>query len=540
MQVSGKISSQALIKFYSTFKPWDQQYEFEDIEDEPISLKNEWYLKHVNKLPTYRFQIIDNDAFQICLKLLYSVLKNQSHSESNIDYFSEFLKLFFKLEIHHKHDICFHDLSDSDRDILIGILAPQILNKNNPDEDERDQQHVSKEKSLTPDGANQSASRFERYKDCLSFADIENQSFLELVDLDCFTWINSSAHKKDESFMNTESNDGRAYEEIIENEPFIPYFKQDYSVLFGTSNYFAFIRWLFTMYERMKYVIKLVREQVNLDYDNKREEVMYYYNNYLRAKERIKEAHKFTPKHAHTNSNINMLNEETDIDENNVKNGVVNHKLSILIGLTISRFKSKIDSATHEDLVRTFLGIKSFPMFMYDKLIHTTIKAFHTLLQEEYLKSRSFRLFQKYSSLHDRQRERLYLEDYRQNLNDMNVSGNFAARLLYSPLSKILCINFFDIHHPFTNTALVDQLKDYKSNYTSKISRETFYSGDLKLPSSNVFLMRNIKEVVKSSQKSLELSQNLSNSFANNSLQIRYRAGETDIIHRKRRRIHEK
>ena len=123
----------------------------------------------MDKLPTYRFQIIDNDAFQICLKLLYSVLKNQSHSESNIDYFSEFLKLFFKLEIHHKHDICFHDFSDSDRDILIGILVPQILNKNNPDEDERDQQHVSKEKSLTPDGANQSVSRFERYKDCLSF-----------------------------------------------------------------------------------------------------------------------------------------------------------------------------------------------------------------------------------------------------------------------------------------------------------------------------------------------------------------------------------
>ena len=42
--------------------------------------------------------------------------------------------------------------------------------------------------------------------------------------------------------MNTESNDGRTFEEIIENEPFIPYFKQDYSVLFGTSNYFAFIR----------------------------------------------------------------------------------------------------------------------------------------------------------------------------------------------------------------------------------------------------------------------------------------------------------
>lgn len=408
------------------------------------------------------------------------------------------------------------------------------MNKNNNEDFESHQ--PSRDRLSSMGAGDSNAPHIESYKDCLSFADIENHSFLELIDLDCFTAINDADLKRDETFMNTETSDDRSFEEIIEKEPFVPYFKQDYSVLFGSLNYFAFIRCLFTMYERMKFVMQLIKEQVSQDYHNKRDEIMYYYNSYLRAKERINEAQKFSPRHSQFNPNLNKVNDETETDESKIINGVFNHKLSVMIGLTISRFKSKIDNATHEDLIRTFLGIKSFPMFMYDKLIHTTVKAFHILLQEEYLKSRSFRLFQKYSSLYDRQRERLYLEDYRQNLNEMNNSGNLAARLLYSPNSKILCMNFFNVEHPFTSTPLVDQLKKYKSNYTSKISQEAFYSGNLKLPSSNVFLKRNIRKVVTSSQASLELSQNLSNSFANNSLQIRYRAGETDIVHRIRRR----
>ena len=518
-----------LIKFYSTFKPCDNHFEAFDIEDEPITMKSDIHWNDINKLPTYRFQIADLDAFYFSLKVLISVLRHQSNSDSNMDYISELLKLFFNINICHKHDICFHDFTDGDRDILIGILAPHILNKNNPDEDEKDQEHSNKDRINTQNSDGNHNLQYDNYKDWLSFADLENQSFLELIDLEWFSNNNHLYHKKDESFINTETKDSRSLKEIIDKEPFFPYFKEDYNVLFGTSNYFVFIRWLYTMYERMRFALKIIRDQVDHDYKEKNHEVMYYFKNYMRSKERLKESRKSHSKNISDNSGLNKVDEDIEYDENKIKSWVVNHKLSVLIGITISRFKSKIDSATYEDLIRTFLGINSFVFVMYDKLIHTTIKSFHTLLHDEYSKSRSFRLFQKYSTLHDRQREKLYLEDYKINLNEMNLSGSFTARLLYSPISRILCINFFHVESPFTNSSLVNQLNEYKTNYTSKASCRKLYSGDLKLPSSNVFLKRNLKCI---DESSLYMSQSLTNSFANSSLQIRYQTNTTETFTR--------
>lgn len=136
LQISGKLTSNDLIKFYTTFKPSDYPFEQLDIEDEPISLKSALALKYPDRLPTYRYQITDNNALYITLKIIISVLKFQSTSDKSLEFIFDLLKYFFKIEWINQDDVCCYDFSDSDRDILISIIAPHILNKNHSDDDQ--------------------------------------------------------------------------------------------------------------------------------------------------------------------------------------------------------------------------------------------------------------------------------------------------------------------------------------------------------------------------------------------------------------------
>lgn len=275
----------------------------------------------------------------------------------------------------------------------------------------------------------------EKFKDCLTFADVENQSFLELLETECFRpAADSPSDDVSEKWMNTDCEDNMTTEQKVQFERFIPYFTKDYNVLFGGSNYFVFLRCLFTMYERIRLVRKIVADKVNEDYKYKKEEVLHAYKGYIKSKERVRESHG-VPKDGGINSTSNDLD---STDESVIKAAVTKQRLAILIGFSITRYKSKLDGSTFEDLVRIFLGIKAFFFFTFDKLIHTTNKAFQSLISDEYLKSNAFRMFKKYNTMKNHQRENLYLSDYKNKLAEMSSVGGYTTRLIYSPKSKIL------------------------------------------------------------------------------------------------------
>uniref|UniRef100_A0A7S3J495 Sin3 C-terminal domain-containing protein n=1 Tax=Euplotes harpa TaxID=151035 RepID=A0A7S3J495_9SPIT len=338
--------------------------------------------------------------------------------------------------------------------------------------------------------------------------------------------------------MNTNTEDRRSVEEIAEQAEFLPYFTNDYSVLFGSPNYFVFLRCFYTMYERIRLAHKIIADKVAIDFKEKKEEILHCYRSYIRAKERDNEIRKYgckDPSEINANANENQLNFD-DVDENVIKAAVTNHRLAILLGISITKFKNKLDGATFEDLVRTFLGIKSFFFFTFDKLIHTTFKAFQALLNDEVLKSKSFKLFLKHCRVNNRQRETMYLNDYKLKLNELNSSGGFTARLLYSPKSKCLSINFFSVPRPYTSSSLTEEFRTYKEKYVASGQNEKLYSGDLPLPSSNVFLKRNKKAVMDAMNGHVVLTQNMSNSFSVNCLKLRYREHQTDIVQRFRQK----
>lgn len=125
-QVDGKLSSEEILKVFTTFKPCDYPFETPIFDDEPITLRNPILHKHLDKLPTYRMQMADDSSFELCWKILISVVGFQSYSEKGLCYIDELLRHFFKIDCLNMDRISCVEYSESDRDILIGILAPQI------------------------------------------------------------------------------------------------------------------------------------------------------------------------------------------------------------------------------------------------------------------------------------------------------------------------------------------------------------------------------------------------------------------------------
>ena len=156
--------------------------------------------------------------------------------------------------------------------------------------------------------------------------------------------------------------------------------------------------------------LEIVKEKVEEDYGAKgpsgqnnehhesKAHVLHDYKAYLKAQDRIRENQGKTADKEETKK------EPTDEE---IMMGVAKHRFSILIGLAMTRFRMKLDGNTYEDLVRVFLGVKAFFFFTFDKLIQTVNKSFQALFSDEYAKSDSFNLFQKYNSLAGSQREHL-------------------------------------------------------------------------------------------------------------------------------------
>mmetsp|Transcript_30124 Transcript_30124/g.29611 ORF Transcript_30124/g.29611 Transcript_30124/m.29611 type:complete len:185 (+) Transcript_30124:108-662(+) len=184
-----------------------------------MTLKSNELKAHPEKLPTYRMQVSDQYSFEIAIKILFSILKFLPSSHNN---HSEYLRGYismFGLNCKNPDDVSCCEFSDSDRDILVGILAPHILNKQ--EEDRESQEMSADDKDHESDSPTQ-----KKFNDCLTFADAENQTFLELIELDCFKLSPANEDPTiDGSTIMIDPEDQKPESEKIENEQFIPYFK---------------------------------------------------------------------------------------------------------------------------------------------------------------------------------------------------------------------------------------------------------------------------------------------------------------------------
>lgn len=113
--------------------------------------------------------------------------------------------------------------------------------------------------------------------------------------------------------------------------------------------------------------------------------MVHAYKNYKRAINRINENKGLSQNQDGEKQFIDQDDQKVE-DDNTIKKCISKHRLAILIGIALTKFRGKLDSNSFEDLVRVFLGVKSFFFFTFDKLILTTIKAFHIVLGDEYIK----------------------------------------------------------------------------------------------------------------------------------------------------------
>lgn len=538
-QIEGKMKTQDLLKLFTLFKPCDIPFPTPAIEDEPITLLNPALHKFQEKLPTYRMQMVDDFSFELSWKILISVVNFSTTCEKSIEFIRDLLRYFFKVDWTKIDQISCVEFSESDRDILIGILAPQILNKVRSDQEEEELDVSRKDSNHEIHSPFESESHAQiNLKDSLSFADLENQSLVELLELDWFTPADDLATDPEElaTELNTNNNDNKTIEEKVETEFFIPYFTRDYTVMFGSPNYYAFFKWFYTICERVRLAAKILEDKLDQDLLDKHEEVICHYKNYKRALQRIKENKGVSSKNQDGEPKAEDAKDIIEDSDETMKKCLVKHRLGILIGISLTKFKNKLDSNTFEDLVRVFLGIKSFFFFTFDKLIHTTNKAFQAVLSDEYLKSKSFNMFKSYCHVNNRFREEMYLWDYKQNLQEMSSHQGYTIRLLFSPKSKSLCTHFFDIFRPYSDSHLIEELNQCKDAYAHNDNSDLkMMSGELEIPSTQVYLKRNKRKRGEVSEGGITLSQNISAYFSINCLKLRYSSNQTDIVIRNKR-----
>lgn len=391
-QMNGKIDVEELQKVTTLLKSADYPFPPFEVEDEPMTMKSE--VKHPEKLPTYMMELSDEYSLHLTLKVVFSIVKFLSSYEKHSEYIEGFISLF-GLKCNDPDDVSCYEFSESDRDILIGILAPQILNKQTQDNES--------EVSIGINGNQPSENGVpQKFNDWLTFADIENQTFLELIEKDCFAPL-AEKDEEEDKYTNINPDNELSDEQTIEKEHFLPYFKKDYKIAFGSPNYYPFLKCIQIIYERLRLAKKIIEDKVESDFQENRERVVHDYKAYKKSQERIQE-NKGIEKEP---QNLNVEEKEITVNDEIIKEKVSQHKMAILIGIGVTKFKSKLDSGTFEELVRVFLGEKSFFFFTIDKIIALANKSFSCLFNDEYQKSFSFSMFSKYNKIIGNMRSKL-------------------------------------------------------------------------------------------------------------------------------------
>lgn len=178
---------------------------------------------------------------------------------------------------------------------------------------------------------------------------------------------------------------------------------KDYRVAFGSPNYYPFLKCILVLYERLRLARKVIQDKVEKDFKENKNLVLHSYKAYKKAQERIRENRGLE------NVSRSITEELKDIieDDEVIKERVSRHRMAILIGIAITKYKSNLDNGTFEELVRVFLGVKAFFFFTFDKLIVLTNKSFSCLFNDEYQKSFSFTMFDKYNKMSRNKRSKM-------------------------------------------------------------------------------------------------------------------------------------
>ncbi len=103
-----------------------------------------------------------------------------------------------------------------------------------------------------------------------------------------------------------------------------------------------------------------------------------------------------------------------------------------------------MEQSTYEDLMRLLLGKDSYLLFVFDRLIGSTLKNIITFNQVEE-SSVSMHLFRQLCENVDQMSEHLYLKLF---CNKMKTLSNFngqVVRLLYSDKSKIMSVHLLNL-----------------------------------------------------------------------------------------------
>mmetsp|Transcript_33824 Transcript_33824/g.32937 ORF Transcript_33824/g.32937 Transcript_33824/m.32937 type:complete len:119 (+) Transcript_33824:2264-2620(+) len=118
---------------------------------------------------------------------------------------------------------------------------------------------------------------------------------------------------------------------MIENSIFLPYFKKEYKLMFGSQFFYIYFKQFYTIYERLLKARELVDLKVEED---------------LKGRAFFEEKIKYFKK----------------------------ERLDIFIGLVLATLNSSFDSNKYEDFSRNLLGGRAYLLFSFEKLISSTVK----------------------------------------------------------------------------------------------------------------------------------------------------------------------
>ena len=103
----------------------------------------------------------------------------------------------------------------------------------------------------------------------------------------------------------------------------------------------------------------------------------------------------------------------------------------------------------------------------------------------------------------------MYLCEYKNRLNEMSSSNGHTCRVMYSPISRMISVHYFNLKKPLTSTSLLENLNYYRDSYVQSGIQEEIYSGlaaqddeeeavpELPISTPKVFLKRNLKRIRK-------------------------------------------
>lgn len=135
---------------------------------------------------------------------------------------------------------------------------------------------------------------------------------------------------------------------------FMPYYKYNYKLMYGTQQFYIFFKQFYTIYERIIKAKDLINQKVDEDLVQRNDESL---------QSRI----------------IELKNERFDI----------------FLGGVLCAMQGSLEANKYEDFARSLLGRRAYLLFAFDKLIISTVKQLLNLANDESCQ-KSFQIYGKF------------------------------------------------------------------------------------------------------------------------------------------------